>query len=130
MSLNKKAELYQIAKIYCRELRNNQTHSEKLLWSYLQNKKILGKKFLRQFPIFHDITGIETFYIADFYCHSSRLIIEIDGKIHRFRINADNDRSKILNFMGYKIIRFSNEEVETEIYNVVKKITNYLLIQQ
>ena len=56
------------------QLRKHQTESEKLLWEILKNKRMLGLRFKRQHPIDK--------YIADFYCHSLKLVIEVDGKIH------------------------------------------------
>lgn len=69
MSLDKRKELSIVAKKLCRELRINQTQAEKILWTHLRNRQLLGKKFLRQHPIFCDVNGRETFFIADFYCH-------------------------------------------------------------
>jgi len=61
MSLDKRKQLSIIAKKLCRELRVNQTESEKILWGRIRNRQLLGKKFLRQHPIFFDLTGKETF---------------------------------------------------------------------
>ena len=69
MSLNKNKELREIAKTSCRELRKNSTNAEKDFWNIVRNRKFLGKKFYRQYPIFFDLLGKESFYIADFYCH-------------------------------------------------------------
>jgi very-short-patch-repair endonuclease len=56
------------------ELRRNMTNAEKLLWQELRSKKILNLTFRRQHPV--------NMFIADFYCHKARLVIEIDGSIH------------------------------------------------
>jgi len=69
MSLNKKRDLLNIAKIVCRDLRKNSTNAEEILWEALRNRKYLNKKFRRQYPIFHDFPGIESFFVGDFYCH-------------------------------------------------------------
>jgi very-short-patch-repair endonuclease len=121
MSLNKKHILIEIAKLRCRELRKKQTYAEQLLWACLRNNK-LGKKFLRQHPIFHDITGVESFFIADFYCHAAHLIIELDGIIHITKLKADNEREKILNYLGLNVLRFSNSEIETKLNEVLSII--------
>ena len=84
MSLNKKHELAEVAKIRCRENRKKQTKAESILWDELRNRNFLGFKLNRQFPVFHDILGNETFYILDFYCSEKQLAIEVDGKIHEF----------------------------------------------
>jgi very-short-patch-repair endonuclease len=121
MSLNVKQKLSEIAKFRCRELRKKQTLAEQKLWSYLRNQK-LGKKFYRQYPIFHDLTGIETFFIADFYCHTARLIIELDGGIHLTKLKEDIERDKTLNYLGLNVLRFSNKEIETQLDKVLKII--------
>lgn len=82
MNLNIENKLREIAKERCRELRKNQTSSEEILWKVIRNRSFLRKKFYRQYPLFFDYLGKETFYIADFYCHEEKLVIEIDGKIH------------------------------------------------
>lgn len=121
MSLNNKRKLVEVAKSMCRELRQNSTESERLLWESVRAKK-LGKKFYRQYPIFHDLTGKETFFVSDFYCHEMKLIIELDGKYHQYRLKADKERTKILNHLGLKVIRFKNEEVINYLDGVVVKI--------
>ena len=131
MSLNNKYELMKIAKIVCRELRKNSTSAEKKLWEYLRNRKLCNKKFYRQYPIFYDLTGKESFFIADFYCSEIKLIIELDGVIHKYKLRKDKERSKILKFLGIAVLRFNNIEIEYNINEVIKKIEDYidLLIQ-
>ncbi|MGC1242591.1 MAG: DUF559 domain-containing protein, partial [Chryseosolibacter sp.] len=72
---------------FAKQLRAEMTGAEKFLWSHLSNKQIEGYRFKRQHPIMN--------YIADFYCHKAKLIIEVDGKIHERpdRIAHDNERS-------------------------------------
>jgi len=84
-----------------KQLRRDMTDSEKLLWNYLK-AGIRGLKFRRQHPI--------RIYVADFYCHKLKLIIEIDGEIHnRPDIRErDEQREKDLINWGYKIYRYSN----------------------
>ena len=94
MSLNNKNKLVDVAKVVCRDLRKNSTRAEKLLWKAIRNKNFEGKKFYRQYPFFHDITGKETFFVADFYCHEHRLIIELDGEYHQYRLLKDEARTK------------------------------------
>jgi very-short-patch-repair endonuclease len=122
MSLNHKYQLVQIAKILCRDLRKNSTKAERVLWEKLRNRQLLGKKFYRQYPIFYDILGKESFFIADFFCYSSKLIIELDGDYHKFRLTEDSHRTKILNQLGLKVIRFTNEEIIKDIEKVLDKI--------
>ncbi|MDZ7624692.1 MAG: DUF559 domain-containing protein [Ignavibacteriaceae bacterium] len=120
--LNNKKKLVEIAKVICRELRQNLTESEKKLWEAVRNRKLGGKKFYRQYPFFHDMTGKETFFVADFYSHEEKLILELDGKYHQYRLKEDKERTRILNYLGLRVIRFKNEEVINDINGVVMKI--------
>ena len=126
MSLNSKRQLRLIAKLICRELRKQATPAEKKLWEYLRNHKFFGKKFYRQYPLFYDFEGRESFFIADFYCHEERLVIEVDGKIHEFNKNYDEHRTEIINLMGIRVVRIKNEEIEKNINGVLEKLKNYL----
>lgn len=103
-----------------RELRSNMTLAEILLWSELKSKKVEGYKFRRQQPIFE--------YIADFYCHELKLIIEVDGEIHSLYEQAEKDkkRDRILKINGFNILHFSNYEVEGNLYGSVKKIKSFI----
>jgi very-short-patch-repair endonuclease len=65
-----------------RELRKNQTESEKIFWELVRGRKLSGIKFLRQYPITYSVYQKPYFFFADFYCAKSKLIIEIDGSIH------------------------------------------------
>ncbi len=96
-------------------MRNNPTEAEKLLWQYL-NRSQLGKPFRRQFIIFD--------FIADFVCLPCKLIIEIDGGYHSEteQIVLDEDRTKKLAAMGFRVIRFSNEDVFYNLEFVLNKI--------
>ena len=122
MSLNKKRELTEIAKLICRDLRKNSTKAEKILWNKLRNRKLDGKKFLRQHPIFYDLKSTESFFVADFYCFEEKLIIELDGHYHKYRLREDEERTEILNLLGLKVIRFSNEEVLYNVDEVLERI--------
>ena len=103
-----------------RSLRNNATPQETLLWSKLKNSQI-GFKFRRQ----HSISG----YIADFYCPSKKLIIEIDGSQHFTKENTDYDtkRTKFFEGLGIRVIRFDNGEINTNIDGVILKIESELI---
>ncbi len=125
MSLNSK-QLKFIAKELCRKLRKDATSSERILWEVVRNRKLDGFKINRQFPIFYDLNGIEKFFIADFYCHQKRLVIEIDGGYHKRQIDYDKLRTEIINLIGIKVIRFKNEEVENNLKEVIEKIKNEL----
>lgn len=122
MSLNNKTKLVEIAKVVCRELRKNSTKAERIFWEKVRNKQFYGKKFYRQYPFFHDITGKETFFVADFYCYEEKLIIELDGKYHQYRLKEDKERTEILNYLGLKVVRFSNDEIISDLRRVLNKI--------
>ena len=124
MSLNKKSELAAIAKVVCRDLRNNPTETEKIFWEAVRNKRFEEKKFYRQHPFFYDLTGSETFFIADFYCYEEKLIIELDGIYHQYRLKQDEERTKILNMFGVRVIRFTNDEIIEDLNTVLNKIKN------
>ena len=96
-----------------RILRKRMTNCEIMLWEKLKGK-ILGLRFRSQHPI--DI------FIADFYCHEARLVIEIDGEIHEGRIEYDDGREAEIEKYGIKVIRFTNDEIINDIISVVNKI--------
>lgn len=127
MSLNSRKKLVEVAKVVCRDLRKRATDSEEKLWEQLRNRQLLNKKFYRQYPVFYDLTGRESFFVADFYCYEEKLIIELDGEYHKYRLTEDIDRTLILNNLGLKVIRFKNKEVEGNINDVLGKITEELL---
>ena len=108
--------LYQRA----RELRNNSTHAEEILWSYLKGKPS-GYKFRRQHPY--------SIYILDFYCHSLKLVIEVDGNIHDREDVKRNDqqRQALLEKDKLIVIRFSNDELEQNPEQVLKRIEEFIL---
>lgn len=91
-----------------KKLRRNQTPAEERLWKILRSHKLDGLKFRRQHPL--------SWFIADFYCHELKLIIELDGGIHELEeVKAyDIRREKKLRELGLTVIRFKNEQVYTE----------------
>ena len=111
---------------FARELRKNQTPSEKILWNVLRNRKLDGKKFLRQHPLIYENMNDEklSFFISDFYCAEHRLVLELDGKIHDFQKDYDAHRDKIINEMGIEVLRIKNEELK-DIEKVKEKIRAY-----
>jgi len=122
MSLNRKKELRDIAKVVCRDLRKNSTTAEKIFWEAVRNKSFIGKKFYRQYPLFYDITGRESFFVADFYCHEEKLVIELDGRYHKYRLRKDKKRTEILNYLNLKILRFKNDDVINNLNDVLTKV--------
>ncbi len=105
------APIFQMAE----KLRNNMTRPESILWEQLRLKPG-GFKFRRQHPF-----GT---YILDFYCHSVKLSIEIDGVSHEIQKQKDYDKNRtdFLISMGVREIRFKNEEVIENLELVMKEI--------
>lgn len=99
-----------------RDLRNNMTEAEKLLWSKLRNKQISGVQFYRQKPLLN--------FIVDFYCPSANLVIECDGSQHYTEegLEADRVRDEALAQLGLKVLRFDNLQVLNEVDVVVEVI--------
>jgi len=104
-----------------RTLRNNPTEAEDILWRHIRNKQ-LGKKFLRQKPIIFALNNQKRFIVADFFCKEAKVIIELDGYIHDARKEYDDSRDKIVKLYGYRVIRFTNDEVYENIDEVITKI--------
>jgi len=103
-----------------RKLRKKQTPAENRLWSLLRNKQLGGYKFRRQHVLFS--------YIVDFYCHSGKLIVELDGPIHNSSSAKEYDKKREgwLVANGYRIIRFKNGEVFENEQKVLDKILEHL----
>ena len=114
---------YPLLKEFALQNRNVPTEAEALLWEILKSKKLEGFKFRRQ----HIIGN----YIADLVCLDRRLIIEIDGLIHQLPENKESDklRTKWLEEKGFKVIRFSNEEVLNKTDTVIETIVTKLKAQ-
>jgi len=98
-----------------RMLRREATLAEKILWMHLRNRK-LGYKFRRQHPIGD--------YIVDFYCFDKKLVIEVDGGIHKScEISCyDKERDALIKSCGLSILRIPNEDVYQNVKNVCARI--------
>lgn len=116
MYLGAKPDLFKFA----REMRKNPTESEKILWKHLRKMRSEGFVFRRQHPI--------DLFIADFYCHRIRLVIEVDGGIHlNYQAQEHDDgRTGELERSGIKVIRFTNEEILNNHELVIIKIKNII----
>ena len=97
-----------------RELRHTPTPAEALLWARLRRHQLSGYKFRRQHPLGR--------FIADFCCPACRLIVELDGPIHRQQIQQDAERTRQFEAFGYRILRFTNEQVLHDIDAVLSEI--------
>jgi very-short-patch-repair endonuclease len=109
-------------KLAVRNLRKNETEAEKRLWKRLRNRGCLRKKFLRQYPLFFEIEGKTAFFIADFFCHEKKLVIEVDGGIHLQQKKYDQFRDLIIRELGLKIVRVTNKTVENDLDNFLADI--------
>jgi len=99
------------------QLRNHPTLAEEHLWQYIKAKR-MGVKFRRQHPLYK--------YIADFCCIKEKLIIEIDGGIHKDQKEKDDARDEFFKKLGYTTLRFTNEEVLYTIQYVLQRIKQHL----
>ncbi len=109
-----------------RKLRKTMTKSETILWKYIKGEQLLVK-FRRQVSIKN--------YIVDFYCPQLKLIIEVDGSTHNEEevFKKDIERDKILQDLGFKIIRYNSErvfnnlnEVLSDLYTICEKMLEYV----
>ena len=101
-----------------RELRKEMTPAEKLLWNELRANRLKGYHFRRQ----QVIDG----FIADFYCHSTGLIVELDGGAHDNQQEYDELRDTIITSGELRIVRFRNEQVFDNLSEVLAEITRLL----
>ena len=97
-----------------RDLRKGQTDAEKKLWERLRDRRLGGYKFRRQYAIGR--------YIADFYCSEAKLVIEVDGPVHQEQREYDDYRENEIMLREITVIRFTNDEVDTNIEGVLEKI--------
>ena len=101
-----------------RELRNNSTFTEVLLWKRLRKKQVLKFDFDRQVPINH--------FIVDFFCKDLMLAIEIDGSSHDGKLEYDIFREEKLSEVGVFILRFTNREILDNMEAVITKLTKVI----
>jgi very-short-patch-repair endonuclease len=112
MHINASLELFRLA----RNMRKNPTDAEQILWKNLRKFRSEGYVFRRQHPI--------DLFIADFYCHKIKLVIESDGEYHSNvqQLEYDDNRSGELERFGIEVIRFKNEEILNDIESVMSLI--------
>jgi very-short-patch-repair endonuclease len=101
-----------------RNLRHTHTDAERFLWNKLRNRGLEGAKFRRQQPIGP--------FIADFFCAAHGLVIELDGGQHASEMSTDADRTAYLQQQGYRVLRFWNHDVLTQLDAVVAQIVEAL----
>ncbi len=102
-----------------KNLRNNSTNDEMILWVRLK-EHFPFYKFRRQHPLSN--------YIADFYCHKLKHVLEVDGSVHFGEANQklDKQRQKALENLGLTVLRFTNDQIKTSIEIVIKKINEFI----
>ena len=102
-----------------RELRKRLTPAEQTFWLRLK-EKFPEYKFRRQHPI--------SIYIADFYCHKLKLVIEIDGTFHDSMEAklSDETRQKHLESLNLKVVRFTNEQIKNDVENMIQIIASII----
>lgn len=99
---------------FARSLRKTPTPAEEILWKHLRGSRFDGAKFRRQVPFDR--------FVVDFYCHSAKLVVELDGRQHEWFADYDADRTEILERMGVRVIRFTNAEVCDDVDSVLARI--------
>ncbi len=111
-----KAKREKIAR--ARELRQNPTPGEAILWAALRRNQLGGYHFRRQ----EVILG----YIVDFYCHKAKLVVEVDGEIHTTQEESDQERDAILAGGGYQVLRIKDQNVRESLPDVLERILTAL----
>lgn len=106
--------------IIAKRLRKKSTRAEKILWQLLRNRQFKGYKFRRQHPVGK--------YVADFYCHQSKLVIELDGEVHNDeeQMKYDMERNEFMKELGLKVLRIKNEDVIDKMERVIELIKESL----
>jgi very-short-patch-repair endonuclease len=102
-----------------RRFRKQPTPGEEIFWRHVRGKQLHGMKFLRQHPIGR--------YIVDFYCAELKLVIELEGDIHKHPDQKEYDQSRLkeLQSRGLDVMRFRNEEVVEDIQKVLEEIAKF-----
>ncbi|TWU67017.1 hypothetical protein V7x_25890 [Crateriforma conspicua] len=103
---------------HARQRRSESTTSEGLLWSLLRGKQLCGLKFRREHPVGS--------FIADFACVSERAVVEIDGGYHDENAESDLHRQNAIEGLGWRVIRFTDQEVEQDAEAVCRAIASFL----
>jgi 5-methyltetrahydrofolate--homocysteine methyltransferase len=97
-----------------RDFRKQPTLAEEAMWEALRGGRLDGLKFRRQ----HHIQQC----LVDLSCFSARLVIELDGPIHEMQQEADAERQRIIESFGYRVLRFTNDEVLNNLPRVLNRI--------
>jgi very-short-patch-repair endonuclease len=98
--------------------RTTETPSEALLWAELRDRRFHGTKWRRQQKMGR--------FVVDFFCSEHKLVVEVDGGVHRGREDADMQRQRALECTGVRFVRFSAGEVETDLHAVLARLRAFL----
>ena len=91
------------------------TEAEQVLWNALRYRKARGLRFRRQHPVGR--------FVLDFFCPSLKLAIELDGAVHDTQAERDQERTRVLEAAGCRVLRFRNDEVLCDLPSVLRRIT-------
>ena len=106
--------LWQRLKPLARQMRRQPTPAENRLWQRIRKQQVEGAKFRRQVPFER--------FLVDFCSFEVRLVVEVDGPIHQYSVEADAIRQEFLEFLGFRVLRFTNQQVFLGIDGVVERI--------
>jgi very-short-patch-repair endonuclease len=101
--------------LVARKLRRQGTRGEQVLWEELRDRRLQGRKFRRQQPVGP--------FVLDFYCKSERLTVEIDGPVHAEQVEADAERQRLLESLGLRFLRISDQQVLSDLDGVLATIS-------
>jgi len=118
MTEKRRPKLDPTLKERARKMRKNPTPAERRLWQGLRRRQVKGHYFRRQHPIGR--------YIVDFICQKQMLIIEVDGQTHHHREAYDAARTEWLEAQGYRVLRFTNDQVLSHTQMVLEQIAEAL----
>jgi very-short-patch-repair endonuclease len=117
-STEKKRDALAINRDRAKQMRHTPVSTEKLFWSEIRNRKLGGFKFKRQVPLGP--------YIVDFVCLDENLVVELDGPLHNDRTQYDANRDALLRQLGYRVLRFANDDVGGDFAGVLATILHAL----
>ena len=109
-----------VPSIHAKSLRREMTDAEMRLWYHLRAGRFLGNKFRRQVPIGD--------FIVDFLCETERLVVEVDGGQHQERADVDAQRTRALEALGYRVVRYWNHEVLGNTTGVLEDLARALAL--
>jgi very-short-patch-repair endonuclease len=115
---HRKPSLWRKMRPAVRRLRSEPTLAEAALWEGLRKSRLGGVRFRRQHPIGP--------FIVDFCCPAARLVVEVDGPVHLEQREQDETRQAYLETRGYRVLRFSNDDVMTRTDAVLQQICDQL----